>query len=79
MTGVPFGAHTAWLSISTIGWPLDVTRIAATVHSPVTHGIGLVPVTKGQPAIAYGADISTVGWPPTSTREFGMVGVAVPP
>jgi len=49
--GVPLGVHTDWLSIRTSGWPLDITLVAATVHCPVTHGIGLLPVTNGQPAI----------------------------
>jgi hypothetical protein len=34
---------------------------------------------NGQPATAYGAVITAVGWPLTSTRGFGAVGVAEPP
>ena len=33
-------------------------------------------VVNGQPAITYGAVISTVGWPLTITRGFGAVGWA---
>ena len=49
-SGVPLGAHTAWLSIRTSGWPLDITRVAATTHCPVTQGTGLPETLKGQPA-----------------------------
>jgi hypothetical protein len=49
--GVPLGVQTDWLSISTSGWPPDITLVAATVHCPVTHGKGLPPVKNGQPAI----------------------------
>jgi hypothetical protein len=56
-----------------------MTRVAATVHWPVTHGIGLVPVMNGQPAMTHGAVICTVGWPLTSTRGFGAVACACPP
>ena len=49
--GVPLGAHTDWLSINTSGWPLENTRVAATVHCPVTQGMGFVPVVNGLPAI----------------------------
>jgi hypothetical protein len=59
--GVPLGAHSDWLSINTSGWPLENTRVAATVHCPVMQGIGLLPVVNGQADITYGALISTVG------------------
>ena len=51
-SGVPFGVHTAWLSIKTNGWPFDWTRSAATTHCPVTQGTGLPETLNGQPAIA---------------------------
>lgn len=78
ISGVPFGAQIAWLSISTSGCPLLVTRVAATIHWAVMHGLGATG-TNGQPATTYGAVIVTVGWPLTSTRGFGTVGCACPP
>ena len=60
-SGVPLGAHTAWLSISTTGCPFEVTRVAATVHCPVTQGTGLPDTLNGQPAITQGALINTLG------------------
>ncbi|WP_156241514.1 hypothetical protein [Microbacterium oryzae] len=56
-TGVPFGAQVAWLSIMSTGCPPALTRIDADVQVAVTHGMGLVPVMKGQPEIVCG-----VGW-----------------
>ena len=56
-SGVPFGTQTAWLSISTTGWPFENTRSAATTHCPVTHGTGPPLTLNGQPATAYGAVI----------------------
>ena len=76
---MPFGAQIAWLSISTNGCPLEVTRVAATIHCAVTHGTGPPLTLNGQPATTYGAAIVTVGWPLTSTRGFGTVGCAWPP
>ncbi len=45
----------------------------------MTQGTGEPPTLNGQPAMTYGAAMVTVGWPLTSTRGFGAVGVAVPP
>jgi hypothetical protein len=48
----PFGAQMAWLSISSIGWPFDVTRVAAVIQVAVTHGEGAPLTLKAQPATA---------------------------
>ena len=69
----------AWLSINTSGWPLEVTRVAATTHCAVTQGTGEPLTLNGQPAMVYGALITTVGCPLTSTRGLGAVGMAEPP
>ena len=79
ISGVPLGAQIAWLSISTNGCPLLVTRVAAMIHWAVMHGTGPPLRLNGQPATTYGAAIVTVGWPPTSTRGLGTVGCACPP
>jgi hypothetical protein len=79
LTGVPLGTHTAWLSISSSGWPVDVTRVAPIIHWAVTQGVGAPLVTIGQPEIANGAAIVTVGEPLTVTRVFGTVACACPP
>jgi hypothetical protein len=79
ISGVPFGAQTAWLSISTTGWPFDITRVAATTHVAVTQGTGPPETLNGHPATTHGAVITTLGWPLTITLGFGAVGVAVPP
>src|SRR5690606_15229233 len=78
-SGVPFGAHTPWLSNSTTGCPLERTRVAATTHCPVTQGTGDPDTLKGHPATAYTVLSTTVGCPATNTRGLGAVGVAVPP
>src|SRR5262245_48414619 len=65
ISGVPFGAQIAWLSSSSNGWPLEVTRVAAVTHCAVTHGDGAPETLNAQPATTYGAAIITVGWPPT--------------
>jgi hypothetical protein len=62
----------------TSGCPPDVTRVVPTVHCAVTHGPPAFD-GSGQPAIVHGDDSVAVGCPPTSTREFGAVGVARPP
>jgi len=73
--GVPFGAQIAWLSCSSTGMLLARTRVAAVIHWPVTHGIGLPGGTvNGQPAIVYGADWVTIGCPLTFTRGLVTVG-----
>src|SRR5215207_4730619 len=60
------------------GCPMASTRIAPTTHCPVTHG---PPDTggNGQPATTYGAAMVATGWPLTSTRATGAVGIAWPP
>jgi hypothetical protein len=60
----------------TSGCAFEVTRSAALVQVPVTHGLPLE--VSEQPAIAYGVGWVTVGWPETSTRGLGAVGVARP-
>ena len=62
-SGVPFGMHVAWLSISKTGIPFDITRVAALIHWAVTQGIGAPETLKGHPAITYGAGCITIGWP----------------
>ena len=37
-SGVPVGAQIAWLSNSSNGCPLEVTRVRAVIHCAVTHG-----------------------------------------
>jgi hypothetical protein len=32
ISGVPFGAHIAWLSSSRTGWPFEVIRTADEIH-----------------------------------------------
>jgi hypothetical protein len=78
-SGVPVGRQVAMLSISTSGWPFEVTRTAAVVHCAVAQG-GAPELIAGnvQPTIAYGTVARTVGMPLTSTRGFGVVGVAMP-
>lgn len=78
-SGVPVGAHIAWLSINKNGCPFEVMRVEPVVYCAVTHG----PFAPGgggnvQPAITYGAVINTVGCPHTNTRGFTTVGVACP-
>lgn len=82
MTGVPLGAQIAWLLCTSKGCPLERTRSVPVGGSgwAVTHG----PLAAGgggnvQPTTAYGEVTSTVGWPQTSTRGLGVVGVAWPP
>jgi hypothetical protein len=77
--GVPVGMQTAWLSINNSGKPLLVTRTADVTYWAVTQG----PFAAGgggkvQPATAYMLVSCTVGRPFTSTRGFGVVGVACP-
>src|SRR6185312_7772690 len=79
-SGVPVGAQIAWLSNSSSGWPLEVTRVAAVTNCALTHG----PFAAGgggsaQPATSHGAGIVTLGWPLTVTRGFGAVACAWPP
>ena len=78
INGVPLGVQIAWLSNKRTGIPLEVILVAAVVHCAVTHGIGLVPVTKGHPAITYGAGCMTIGCPITVTLGLTVVGVAWP-
>jgi hypothetical protein len=74
---VPVGAQIAWLSINKSGTPLLETRVADVTYCAVTQG---PPLGGGnvQPATAYILVSATVGWPLTSTRGFGEVGVAWP-
>lgn len=79
MSGVPVGAQIAWLSSKRPGWPATVTRVAAVTNCAVTQG----PFAAGgggsaQPATRYGEAIVTTGWPDTTTRGFGVTGVACP-
>src|SRR5208283_3705956 len=77
-SGVPVGAQIAWPVSSSSGRPLEVTRVAPTVHCAVTHGPG-AGGTNGQPATVQGADNVTEGTPESSTFGFGTVGSAWPP
>src|SRR5689334_17361040 len=79
ISGVPVGAQIAWLSSSSSGWPLEVTRVAELTNCAVTHGP--LPAVGGgsvQPAITYGLAMVTVGMPLTVTRGLGTVGCAWP-
>jgi hypothetical protein len=76
---VPVGVQIDMPVMSTTGWPVASTRVAPTVHWPVTHGPLPPGGTNAQPATAYGATIVATGWPLTDTRGFGAVGVACPP
>src|ERR1700741_2832288 len=80
ISGVPVGMQVAWLSSSSSGCPIDVTRVAAVVHCAVAHGgeVPLVIAGNVHPATEYGAAMVTVAMPITVTREFGAVGVACP-
>jgi hypothetical protein len=80
MIGVPVGAQIAWLSCSSSGIPLLLTRIDPTINWAVTHGpLPAIGGGKAQPATTQGATCSTVGCPITVTRGFGAVGCALPP
>jgi len=77
-SGTPVGVHVAEPVEITSGCPFDVTRVVPTVHCAVTHG----PPEfggSGQPATTHGVAIVAVGWFATSTRVFGVAGVARPP
>lgn len=73
--GVPLVTHTDMLSNKSTGWPNDVTLSDAVMNVPVTHG----PFAAGgggyaQPAMVYGDEIVTIGWPETKTVGTGTVG-----
>ena len=75
ISGVPVGAQIAWLSNSSKGWPLEVTRTADVTNCAVTQG----PLPAGgggnaHPATTYGALKVTVGMPLTVTLGLGTVG-----
>jgi hypothetical protein len=77
--GVPVGEQMAWLSSSNTGTPLAKTRVAEVTYWPVTQG----PLAAGgggsvHPITPKGLVNGTIGWPPTNTRGFGVVGVACP-
>src|SRR5688500_13827498 len=78
ISGVPVGAQTAKPVWMARGWPIAITRIAPTIHCPVTQG---PPETggHGHSAIPYGAEIVATGWPLPITRGTGTVGTAWPP
>jgi hypothetical protein len=80
IVGVPVGMQIAWLSNSSSGKPLDVTRTEPIMNCAVTHG----PFPAGgggmaHPATTYGAESVVVGMPDTSTCGFITVGWACPP
>jgi len=58
--------------------PLPRTRVAPTIHCPLTHG-GVEVLASAQPAIVYGVVVCTTGCPDTSTRGYGAVDTALPP
>src|SRR5574341_1965787 len=79
ITGVPFGAHTAWLVCTSTGTPMTRTRTAPATQVAVTHGLGAPEMLNGQPATACGAARVTTGWPVSKTRGWGAVAWAMPP
>jgi hypothetical protein len=74
ITGVPFGAQTAWLSNNKTGIPLEITLVAALTHWAVIHGLGAPETLNGHPATINGAGNVTIGCPLTITRGFVTVG-----
>jgi hypothetical protein len=79
ISGVPVGTQIAWLSNSSSGCPVDVTRVDPITNCAVTQG----PFPAGgggiaQPATVYGAVSNTVAIPFIVTRGLGTVGVACP-
>src|SRR4051812_2714114 len=79
MSGVPVGVQMAVLVCSSTGWPPAMTRTAELVYCAVTQGP--LPAFGGgiaQPATAYVHEMVTAGWPLSSTRGIGAVGVAWP-
>ena len=79
MVGVPVGVQIAWLSNSSSGKPLDVTRTDPMRNCAVTQG----PLAAGgggraQPATTYGAESVMVGMPDTSHLRVhrGRLGLA---
>jgi hypothetical protein len=78
ITGVPFGAQTAWLSNNKTGIPLEVTLVAAVTHWAVMQGLGAPEILNGHPATINGAGRVTMGCPLTITRGFVTVGWACP-
>jgi hypothetical protein len=77
-SGVPVGTQVATPVNNSSGWPLEVTRVAPTVHCAVTQGPG-EGGTNGQPATVQGPDNVTEGAPDSSRFGFGTVGIAWPP
>jgi hypothetical protein len=61
VTGVPFGAQTAWLSWSRTGAPRERTRVAPLTHCATTHGAGAPETVKGHPVTVCGALIVVNG------------------
>jgi hypothetical protein len=76
LTGVPFGAQTAWLSWSSTGEPCERTRVAPRTQDAVTQGTGDPLTLKGQPVTLWGPAIVAIGWLLTRTRVLGTVGWA---
>ena len=62
ISGVPFGAHVAWLLKSNTGTPLDLTRVAAVIQLAVTQGDGALETLNGHPATVKGAAMVTMAW-----------------
>lgn len=79
ISGVPFGAHVAWLLKSNTGTPLDLTRVAAVIQLAVTQGDGALETLNGHPATVKGAAMVTMAWPSTNTFGLDEVGWACPP
>src|SRR5262245_20010122 len=78
-SGVPVGAQIAWLSSSSRGWPLEVTRVAAVTNCAVIQGpLAAVGGGRVQPATTYGVGKVTVGIPLTVTRGL-VTGVSACP
>jgi hypothetical protein len=77
--GCAVGTQVDVLATVTIGDPIDVTFVAATVNLPVAQGVAPdVIVGSVQVAIAYGTATVMAGAPMIVTFEAGTVGVALP-
>jgi hypothetical protein len=75
--GWPVGKHVELPDWMTTGTPVDITRVAPTVHWPVAQG-ALPPLASAHPATTYGVAMVVIGWPDTVTRGDGADGEAWP-
>lgn len=80
VAGTPVGVQVAWLSINNTGTPPANTRVALVVNCAMRQGpFDPLGGGFGQPATTYCVGSVVAGWPVSSTRGFGEVGVACPP